>query len=166
VIMRAVSAERAVDDLFKVRYMSSYVGETFDGVVSSVTSFGMFVELPNTCEGLIPLTSMDGYFIYDEVTLTLSCGNKIFHLGDKITVKLISADVVRRKLEFELIGDVMKTSESRTDHKDNAACDFSGRRGGRYGRKKVPSDHKKPSERRRKGAGRRKNSSSGRRRRR
>lgn len=164
--LRAVSAERAVDDLFKVRYMSSYVGETFDGVVSSVTSFGMFVELPNTCEGLIPITSMDGYFIYDEVTLTLSCGNKIFHLGDKVTVKLISADVVRRKLEFELIGNGMKTSESRAGHKDNAACDFSGRRSRRYGRKKVPSDHKKPSGRRRKDAGGRENSSSGRRRRR
>lgn len=50
--LRAISAERAVEELYKVRYMSGFINEEFDGIVSSVTSFGIFVELPNTCEGL------------------------------------------------------------------------------------------------------------------
>lgn len=161
--LRAVAAERAVDDLFKVRFMSPHVGETFDGIVSSVTAFGMFVELPNTCEGLVPITSMDGYFVYDELTLTLSCGKKVFHLGDPVTVKLTAADVVRRKLEFVLVG-CMNKFESREERTERGMNNASDRRIGRRRRVKTPADHKKPYENRKK-AGRHRNGSSGRRRR-
>ncbi len=102
--LRAISAERAVEELYKVRYMSKFIYEEFDGIVSSVTSFGIFVELPNTCEGLVPVSSMNGYFVYDEDLLTLSDGKTVFRLGNRVRVKLISADIVHRKLEFSLVG--------------------------------------------------------------
>lgn len=70
--LRAVGLERAIDDLYKAMYMSGREG---DGVVSSVTSFGMFVSLPNTVEGLVPISSLDGFFVFDERALTLS-GNR------------------------------------------------------------------------------------------
>lgn len=102
--LRAISAERAVEELYKVRYMSGFINEEFDGIVSSVTSFGIFVELPNTCEGLVPVSGMNGYFVYNEELLTLSDGRTVFRLGNRVRVKLISADIVHRKLEFSLVG--------------------------------------------------------------
>lgn len=102
--LRAISAERAVEELYKVKYMSRFINEEFEGIISSVTSFGIFVELPNTCEGLVPISSMNGYFVYDENLLTLSNGRVVFRLGNKVRVKLISADILHRKLEFSLVG--------------------------------------------------------------
>jgi len=87
-----------------VKYMSRFINEEFEGIISSVTSFGIFVELPNTCEGLVPISSMNGYFVYDENLLTLSNGRVVFRLGNKVRVKLISADILHRKLEFSLVG--------------------------------------------------------------
>ena len=64
----AQEAEREVDDLKKAEYMLDRIGEEFDGIISSVTSFGMFVELPNTIEGLVHITALDDdYYIYDDI---------------------------------------------------------------------------------------------------
>lgn len=100
---RATAAERRIEDLYKVIYMSEKIGEEFDATVSSVTSFGMFASLDNTCEGLIPLSEMPGLFIFDEGNITLRCGRTVYHLGDKIRVRLVEADVIRGKLRFDLV---------------------------------------------------------------
>lgn len=99
---RAVNAERRIEDLYKVVLMSSRVGECFDAAVSSLTSFGMFVTLENTCEGLIPISQMPGLFTFNEKSLTLRCGSLCYSLGDAVRVKLEEADIVRGKLRFSL----------------------------------------------------------------
>ncbi len=101
--IRALSAERAIEDLYKVLYMQKHVGEEFDGVISSVTSFGFFVELDNTCEGLVPIASLDGYFTYDENNFVLSCGATQFRLGQKVRVTLTGADLITRKMDMALV---------------------------------------------------------------
>ncbi|MCB6554729.1 S1 RNA-binding domain-containing protein, partial [Desulfovibrio desulfuricans] len=68
----AVDAEREVDDMKKAQYMERYVGQSFDGVVSGITKFGMFVELDNTVEGLVHVTTLDDdFYHYDEMTKSL-----------------------------------------------------------------------------------------------
>ena len=83
--------------------MSDYIGETFDATVSSVTSFGMFCELDNTCEGLVPISEMPGLFIYNENDLSLRHGSLIYRIGDTVRVKLEEADIIRGKLRFSVI---------------------------------------------------------------
>lgn len=101
--LRALNAERRIENLYKVLYMSERIGETFDATVSSITSFGMFCELDNTCEGLIPVSEMPGLFIFNEKDLTLRHGSLIYRLGDTVRVKLEEADMTRGKLRFSLI---------------------------------------------------------------
>jgi len=98
--LRAQQAERAIDELYKAIYMSDHVGETFEAVISSVTSFGFFAQLDNTCEGLVHTTTLDGYFTYNEQLMTLSCGHRVYRLGDRVTVRLDAVDVTARKLSF------------------------------------------------------------------
>ena len=102
--LRAVGLERAIDDLYKAMYMSGREGEEFDGVVSSVTSFGMFVSLPNTVEGLVPISSLDGFFVFDERALTLSGNRTVYRLGTPVRVRLTRSDIVRRRIDFVLVG--------------------------------------------------------------
>ena len=83
--------------------MSDRIGETFDATVGSITSFGMFCELDNTCEGLVPIDDMPGYFVYDEKNMLLRSGNKSYRVGDAVKVRLEESDLVRCKLRFSLI---------------------------------------------------------------
>ena len=101
--LRALNAERRIENLYKVIYMQERVGESFDATVSSVTSFGMFCELENTCEGLIPISEMPGLFIFNEGDLTLRSGKLNYRLGDTVRVKLEEADIIRGKLRFSLV---------------------------------------------------------------
>ena len=101
--LRALTAERRITDLYKVIYMSLRVGKEFSAMVTSVTSFGMFVEPENTCEGLIPISEMPGYFIFDERNLAIRDGQKVYHLGDTVRVRLEEADIVRGKLRYSLL---------------------------------------------------------------
>ncbi|MCQ2433510.1 MAG: RNB domain-containing ribonuclease, partial [Clostridia bacterium] len=103
--IHAMTAERAIEDLYKVIFMEDHLDEEFDGIISSVTSFGFFVELENTCEGLVPITSLPGFFNFDEKNLTLSCGRTMYRLGQKVRVRLTRADRVMRKLDMELAGE-------------------------------------------------------------
>lgn len=103
--LRAVGAERRIEDLYKTIYMKGRIGETFDAVVSSVTTFGVFAQLENTCEGLIPMSEMPGYFIYDERTMSVRSGSLVYRVGDKIRVRLEEADMAKCKLRFSLILD-------------------------------------------------------------
>ena len=101
--LRAVGAERDIEDMYKALYMSRFIGDEFDGVINSVTSFGLFVELPNICEGIVPISELRGTFIFDEKTLTLRSATERYRLADKVTVKLEEADVMRGKLRFSII---------------------------------------------------------------
>ncbi len=100
--LRAVSAERRIEDLYKVIYMSEQVGRVFEATVNSITSFGMFCTLDNTCEGLVPISEMPGVFTFDERNLTLRSSNRIYRIADKVSVRLEEANITRGKLRFSL----------------------------------------------------------------
>ncbi len=100
----AIEAERAVDDMKMAEYMSTRVGSEFEGVVSGVTRFGIFVELENTIEGMIPLARMDDdYYVYNE-KLYCVVGErtaKKITLGDNAKIRVVSVDTAAGKIEFE-----------------------------------------------------------------
>ena len=112
---RSIECERAVDDMKKAEYMMDHIGEEYDGIISSVLNFGMFVELPNLIEGLVRLDSLKGdYYTYDETTFTIR-GNKDkrgYRLGDSVRVKVIAADKEKRTIDFEVVkdGDIKQES--------------------------------------------------------
>ena len=83
--------------------MKNHVGEEFDALISSVTSFGLFCMLENTCEGLVPLVQMKERCWFDPESLTLSCGSRIYKLGDSVRIKVERVDVSRRKIDFSLV---------------------------------------------------------------
>lgn len=103
---RAVDCEREVDAMKKAQYMAEHVGETFDGIISSVVKFGLFVELPNTIEGLIHINALkQDYFHYMETQLVLA-GERTgltFKIGQKVKVKVVKADPVTQDIDFELV---------------------------------------------------------------
>ena len=103
--LRAVGAERRIEDLYKVIYMSDRVGEEFCASVSSITGFGMFCMLDNTCEGLVPISELDGVFTFDERSLTLRSRYKTYHIADRVTVRLEEANITRGKLRFSVVDD-------------------------------------------------------------
>ena len=114
----AQEAEREVDDLKKAEYMQERIGEEFDGIVSSVTSFGMFIELPSTIEGLVHITALeDDYYVYDENHLSLigERTKNIYRLGDEVKVKCSKVDIANREIYFDLIVD-----EKEEDRKEEA----------------------------------------------
>lgn len=96
-------AEREAVDMLKAAYMRSFMGESFDAVISSITSFGMFAMLENSCEGLIRYETMNGdYFEFDEASRSV-CGNRsgrIYRIGDKIRITVAAADILSRKINF------------------------------------------------------------------
>ncbi|MCT2536018.1 ribonuclease R [Aquibacillus koreensis] len=111
----AVDAERETDDLKKAEFMQDKIGEEFDGVISSVTNFGLFVELPNTVEGLVHVSYLtDDYYHFDERSYAMigeRTGN-IFRIGDEITVKVANVNLEERVIDFEIVG--MKPRKERT----------------------------------------------------
>ncbi|MBE5962859.1 MAG: ribonuclease R [Lachnospiraceae bacterium] len=105
---RADEAEREVQKLKKVEYMSQFIGETFDGVISGVTSWGMYVELPNTCEGMIRLADLqDDYYIFDEAHYTLigEHTKNTYKLGQPIHVMVVATDKMLRTIDFMPVMD-------------------------------------------------------------
>ncbi|MGH2311640.1 ribonuclease R [Streptococcus uberis] len=102
---RAIDAERVVEAMKKAEYMEEYVGDEFDGIVASVVKFGLFVELPNTIEGLIHITSLPEYYQYNERTMTLQGEKtgKVFKVGQAIRVKLTKADKETGDIDFEYL---------------------------------------------------------------
>ena len=101
--LRAISAERKIEDLYKVIYMADKEGECFDAVVSSITSFGMFCMLENTCEGLVPISELPGVFSFDERNLTMRSSNMTYRIADRIVVRLEEANITRGKLRFSVV---------------------------------------------------------------
>ena len=118
----ATKAEREAEDIKKAEFMESKIGEEFEGIVSSVTSFGMFVELENTVEGLIRFENMGGeYFIYDETQKKLVGENskKVYRIGDKVHIRVIEANKELRKVAFELVDKIEKNEENDDNNEKN-----------------------------------------------
>lgn len=103
---RAEDAEREVEDMKKAQYMMDKIGQTYKGVISSLTNFGMFVQLDNTIEGLVHFNSMiDDYYHFDEDNYYLigERTKNIYRLGDIVKIEVVGADMARRVIDFELI---------------------------------------------------------------
>ena len=104
----SVDCEREVEDMKMAEYMESHIGEEFDGMISSVTSFGMFVELDNLVEGLVPLRDMPDFFVYDEERMTLT-GEKShvkYTIGERVRVKVVRGSKEDKTIDFEIVKKV------------------------------------------------------------
>ncbi|KAB1439386.1 ribonuclease R [Candidatus Galacturonibacter soehngenii] len=105
---RADEAERETEKLKKVEYMQERIGEVFDGVISSITTWGIYVELANTVEGLVHVTSLeDDYYYYDESVYEMvgdKTGNR-YKLGQKVKVKVFATDKILRTIDFKIVLD-------------------------------------------------------------
>ena len=102
---RAEEAERETVKLKKVEYMQQHLGEIFEGVISSITKWGMYVELPNTVEGLVHVANMrDDHYEYDENRYELigAHTNKVYKLGQRIWIQVTGADRLLRTIDFEI----------------------------------------------------------------
>lgn len=102
----AVDAEREVEDLKKAEFMADKIGEVYDGVISSVTSFGLFVQLENTVEGLVHVSYMlDDYYHYTEEHQALigEMTGKVYRIGDKVKVKVTNVNIDERSIDFQLV---------------------------------------------------------------
>ncbi len=103
----ATKVEREAEDIKKAEFMESKIGEEYEGIVSSVTNFGIFVELDNTVEGLIRYEKLgDEYFIYNEETRQAIGENsgKVYKIGDKVKIRVAYANKLMRQIDFEICG--------------------------------------------------------------
>ncbi|MCI5643599.1 MAG: ribonuclease R [Peptoniphilus sp.] len=103
----AQDAERQVEDIKMAEYMSERIGERYVGRVSSITSFGIFVELDNLIEGLVSYRSMDGYYEFDvDNYKAIDYETKDeFHIGDQVRIEVINVDLNMGNIDFKLVGD-------------------------------------------------------------
>lgn len=100
---RADEAERETDKLKKAEYMEEHIGEIYEGVISSITNWGIYVELPNTIEGMIHVSTLPGdYFYYDEAAYEMAgqSTDKRYKLGEKLTVQVNDVDKIARTIDF------------------------------------------------------------------
>ena len=101
----ATKVEREAEDIKKAEFMESKIGEEYDGIVSSVTNFGIFVELDNTVEGLIRYEKLgDEYFIYNEEKRQAigEHTGKVYQIGDKVKIRVANASKLMRQIDFEI----------------------------------------------------------------
>lgn len=115
---RADEAEREVEKLKKIEYMMEHIGEVYEGVISGVTSWGLYVELPNTVEGMVQVSAMDDdYYIYDEEHYQMigEHTKKVYKLGQKVKIQVIGADKLQRTIDFALVEDEADEERSNED---------------------------------------------------
>lgn len=106
--IKAVEAEREVDDMKMAEYMEGHIGEVFEGTISGLTNFGMFVELSNLIEGLVHISTLrDDYYVYNADIMAIVGAEKkrMFRLGDKVKVKVVGASKQNKTIDFELVKD-------------------------------------------------------------
>jgi len=128
----AVEAERETDALKKAEFMMDKIGEEFEGIISGVTSFGIFVELENTVEGLIRLSDLtDDYYHFDEKHMVLigERTSRVFRIGDEVRVRVARVNLDERNIDFEMVD--MKPRPEKVRMVDP---DLAERAGGRRGR--------------------------------
>ena len=103
---RAVLLEREVIDMKKAEYISKYINKEYNGVINSITSFGIYVSLPNTVEGLVHISNLrDDYYYYDEdlMVLTGERKHKVYRVGDKVRIKVIGTNVSEGEVDFMIV---------------------------------------------------------------
>lgn len=130
----AVEAERDTEQLKKAEYMLDKVGEEFDAMVSSVTNFGMFVELDNTVEGLIRLSHLtDDYYHFDETHMALigERTSKVFRIGDEVKIRVAKVNMDDHTIDFELVD--MKPRQA-GERRGGGFGGRPGKKGGKGGR--------------------------------
>ena len=129
--VRAVTAERQIEDLYMAQYCCAHAGEEFDGIISSVCSFGIFVRTTKLFEGLIPVESLFSRrdtAVYNENSMTLKAGNRIYRLGDPIRVRVTRAEVATGRIDLDLAEPIPKeTAPAGEGHRRRP---FSDKRGG------------------------------------
>ncbi len=108
---KSVECEREVNDMLASVYMQRHIGEEFEGKISSVTQFGMFVEIEGGIEGLVHINNMDGYFIFDDKKMTLSSYNKTYMLGDKVKIIVVGSSKKDRAIDFMLEDDYYREDD-------------------------------------------------------
>ncbi len=96
----ADDAERAVDDLYKTKYLENFIDKEFSGIISGVTRSGLYVELENTCEGFVPIELLPGIFEYNAETYSLTSKKKTYRLGDRMDIIVVGVDISDRKAQF------------------------------------------------------------------
>lgn len=105
---RADEAERETDKLKKAEYMDKRIGQVFDGVISSITNWGLYVELPNTIEGMVHVTALDGdYYYYDEQSYEMvgEHTNKRYKLGQKVRIQVVGTNRINRTIDFKIVSE-------------------------------------------------------------
>ncbi|MHC1718297.1 MAG: ribonuclease R [Acidaminococcaceae bacterium] len=110
----AADAERATVDLKKTEYMAGHIGEEFEGTISGVTAFGMFVELANGVEGLVHISSLtDDYYEFQEQQYSLigQHTRKVYRLGDKVTIEVLQVNISERNIDFIMAGQSAQMRE-------------------------------------------------------
>lgn len=111
---RAVEAERAVEDMKKAEFMMNHVHDTYEGIISGITSFGFFVMLPNSIEGLVHMSTMhDDYYIFDQMNMRLigERKRKVFSLGDSVKISVTGANKDTRTVDFKYLKHGTQTYE-------------------------------------------------------
>ncbi len=119
---RAIDAERETDELKKAEYMADKVGEEFKGTIVSITGFGMFVQLPNTIEGLIHISLIDDdYYEFNEQHLVLvgQRTGKVFKIGQEIDVRVKSVNTDEIQIDFEIVKDYAEVDENKKSKRQN-----------------------------------------------
>ena len=102
----ATKVEREAEDIKKAEYMENKIGEEYEGIVSSVTNFGIFVELDNTIEGLVKYETLgDEYFIYNEERREAigELSHKTYKIGDKVKIRVVDANKLLRRIDLEIV---------------------------------------------------------------
>ena len=104
--IKALTAEREITSLYKTIFMKKHIGREFTAVISSVTSFGMFCMLDNTCEGLIPIGTLKNKYYYNSEAMTLTAPDgTVYRIGDTVRIKVKNAVVSLRQIDFELLDE-------------------------------------------------------------
>lgn len=103
---KSVDCEREVNDMLMAVYMQRHMGEAYDGVINSITQFGMFITIDGGIEGLCHINNMSGYFVYDDKKMTLSNYKMSYRVGDRVRVVCVSASKKDRSIDFMLESDL------------------------------------------------------------
>lgn len=142
---RAVDAERDTESLKKAQYMADKIGEKFTGIVSSITNFGMFIELENTVEGLVHISNMtDDYYNFDDRQMIMvgERTGRIFHIGDEVEISVLEVNVEESAIDFEIVG--MPEAKRRT-RKQAPVVIRAKSKSGEQGREKGRNKKYQPS---------------------
>ncbi len=140
---RAVDAERDTESLKKAQYMADKIGEKFTGIVSSITNFGMFIELENTIEGLVHISNMtDDYYNFDDRQMVMigERTGRIFHIGDEVEISVLEVNVEESAIDFEIVG--MPKAQRRTRRQAPVVIRAKSK-DGEHGRAKGGNDKKR-----------------------